>query len=125
MNALELNRVKNSLLKELNITVQRYYHQRLEEIINDLHVHNIETKPDPSPDELLTMVWKNRILYYTSAPRVVELRGTLERLYGGTFGVCIRCGREISAEILEMQPMTTLCPSCAQSTRGVQAHLGQ
>lgn len=118
MDASQLSRVKLSLLKALDGTVQRYYHQRLEEIMNDLHLHNIDTKPDPSADEVFDTVWRNRILDCTSAPAAVEMRGTLERLQNGTFGTCVRCGREISVETLEQRPMTELCALCALAAQG-------
>ena len=118
MDASQLNRVKLSLLKALDGTVQRYYHQRLEEIMNDLHLHNIDLKPDPSADEVFATVWKNRILDCSSAPAAVEMRGTLERLQNGTFGQCVRCGREIPAETLEPQPMTELCQLCSLAPQG-------
>jgi RNA polymerase-binding transcription factor DksA len=41
--------------------------------------------------------------------QVARLRGALERIDGGTYGVCEVCGREIPAERLEVRPDATRC----------------
>ncbi|HIE03315.1 MAG TPA: TraR/DksA family transcriptional regulator [Candidatus Latescibacteria bacterium] len=38
----------------------------------------------------------------------------LERIKEGTYGICVRCGREISEERLEAIPTASLCLSCQQ-----------
>lgn len=38
----------------------------------------------------------------------------LERIREGTYGICVRCGREISEERLEAIPTASLCLSCQQ-----------
>jgi DnaK suppressor protein len=39
----------------------------------------------------------------------------LERIEGGTFGVCQNCGREIRTERLEALPWAALCIDCQRS----------
>lgn len=51
MNTHEFDRVKYSLLKEIDLRFQRSYHERLSEIINDLRMHHAEIKPDANADE--------------------------------------------------------------------------
>ncbi|RKY60855.1 MAG: RNA polymerase-binding protein DksA [Candidatus Latescibacterota bacterium] len=39
----------------------------------------------------------------------------LERIKEGTYGICVRCGGEISEERLEAIPTASLCLSCQQA----------
>ena len=43
-----------------------------------------------------------------------KIDGALERLENGSFGICDRCGQEISSSRLEARPMTTLCLDCKE-----------
>jgi DnaK suppressor protein len=44
-----------------------------------------------------------------------EVQAALERLDGGTYGVCQRCGKQIAAERLEALPATRLCIACKRA----------
>lgn len=50
--------------------------------------------------------------------RVVEgrdpaaAREALERLDAGTWGACLRCGEEIEASLLDIDPTTRFCRAC-------------
>lgn len=46
--------------------------------------------------------------------RVVQVERALERLDGGSYGYCERCGNPIPAERLAAFPSATLCVSCKQ-----------
>jgi RNA polymerase-binding transcription factor DksA len=55
---------------------------------------------------------------------VQELRSTLheidralQKLDGGTYGICERCGKLIAADRLEAMPATALCIACASLQR--------
>jgi RNA polymerase-binding transcription factor DksA len=52
------------------------------------------------------------LLAFKSDPRIDELRGALDRLEQGVFGVCIACKREIDSELLEVDPAMRLCEQC-------------
>ena len=41
-----------------------------------------------------------------------KIRAALERIEGGTYGICEDCDEEISTERLEARPVTTLCVGC-------------
>jgi len=41
-----------------------------------------------------------------------KIRDALERLEGGTFGICEECGEEIPLRRLMARPVTTLCIEC-------------
>jgi RNA polymerase-binding protein DksA len=38
-----------------------------------------------------------------------EIESALERIGSGTYGTCVRCGREIAPERLEAHPWASLC----------------
>lgn len=44
------------------------------------------------------------------------IRAALDRIENGTFGVCARCGDDISDERLDVIPHTPLCRTCAQGS---------
>jgi RNA polymerase-binding transcription factor DksA len=113
MNIHEFDRAKYSLLRELDARFQRYYHERLSEVINDLRLHHAEIKPDPNLDELISVIDKNRILDFVSAPPMKDLRETFDRLKRGTFGLCVDCGNKLAPELLEKQPTMKLCDGCS------------
>jgi RNA polymerase-binding transcription factor DksA len=42
------------------------------------------------------------------------IRAALDRISEGTYGVCARCGEDISEDRLDAIPHTPLCRTCAQ-----------
>lgn len=44
---------------------------------------------------------------------IARIRAALQRLRDGTYGECVRCGDQISAERLKTLPETPLCKDCA------------
>jgi RNA polymerase-binding protein DksA len=49
-----------------------------------------------------------------------EIEAALARLDDGTYGLCTRCGRQISAERLEAVPYATLCIEDKRALEGGQ-----
>ncbi len=46
--------------------------------------------------------------------RIQSLEEALRRLEQGEYGRCVRCGKEIQPERLEILPATSLCSACAR-----------
>ena len=44
---------------------------------------------------------------------IAQLRAALERIEAGEYGICMRCGNEISEERLSVLPATPFCRNCA------------
>ncbi|MGH1458668.1 MAG: TraR/DksA family transcriptional regulator [Paracoccaceae bacterium] len=44
---------------------------------------------------------------------IARIKAALQRLREGTYGDCVRCGGEISAQRLEVLPDTPFCKTCA------------
>lgn len=49
----------------------------------------------------------------TGEAEVARIRAALRRIREGTYGICVRCGEEISAARLTALPETPLCRNCA------------
>lgn len=47
------------------------------------------------------------------AAELEAIDAALDRLRDGTFGRCLRCGRQIPVERLRIRPTATLCVPCA------------
>jgi len=52
------------------------------------------------------------LLSFKSDTRLVELRGALERINDGSFGICIGCKTEIELELLQREPARRMCARC-------------
>jgi len=44
--------------------------------------------------------------------RLMDIEDALKRIDGGTYGKCIRCGEDLSQEMLEASPESGLCKAC-------------
>jgi DnaK suppressor protein len=55
---------------------------------------------------------RNLALRNNARELLVQVDAALRRLDEGTYGICARCGREISTERLEALPSATLCITC-------------
>ncbi|MDD2388668.1 MAG: RNA polymerase-binding protein DksA [Desulfobacterales bacterium] len=53
-----------------------------------------------------------------------KIKKALERIENGTFGVCEKCGEDITVERLEARPVTTLCIDCKTREEAVEKALG-
>jgi RNA polymerase-binding protein DksA len=49
---------------------------------------------------------------------ISEIDAALQRIDGGTYGVCTNCGREIPRERLEANPWASLCIDCKRKAEG-------
>ena len=55
---------------------------------------------------------RNLALRHNARDLLAQVDAALRRLDEGTYGICARCGREISIERLEALPSATLCITC-------------
>jgi RNA polymerase-binding protein DksA len=113
---IETNRFREALLQE---------RQRVRDAIEYLHQENSGSLEDET-EEILGSVDNHlaeaatgtvdREIDYSleeNSEQVLEqIEAALERIEGGTYGTCERCGREISEERLEAIPWATLCIDC-------------
>jgi DnaK suppressor protein len=72
-----------------------------------------ENFPDPT-DRAALETDRNFLLRIRDRERklIEKIKGALERIDQGRFGICEMCGKDISEERLMARPVTTLCIDC-------------
>ncbi|HLE33244.1 MAG TPA: hypothetical protein VJB38_11620 [Bacteroidota bacterium] len=105
-------KLARALLHEMDVTFQRFYHQSLRDVVQDLAVHNVLRTPEPSPQTLLRAIRRTGILEMHSAPPLARMRDVLDRYTRGTLGTCTGCGRSIARKDLLHNPSGLLCSRC-------------
>ncbi|MBN1277689.1 MAG: RNA polymerase-binding protein DksA [Deltaproteobacteria bacterium] len=95
-----LNERLETLLSEANRTVSVMTDQR-------------QNFPDPTDRASLESDRNFELRIRDRERKLIEkIKDTLERIENGTFGICEKCGEDISIERLKARPVTTLCIEC-------------
>lgn len=55
---------------------------------------------------------------------IKKVKKALERIEDGTFGICEKCGDDISVARLKARPVTTLCIECKTNEEAQEKALG-
>lgn len=84
---------------------------RLHEIEDELDSHQAkdwsELAVEREEDEVLEGMGKSGLA------EIEQIRAALSRIEEGSYGVCVTCGNEISADRLDVLPATPFCRTCA------------
>ena len=92
---------KNSLLEQANQTVVREVTNEQGHLSDYADIATVET---------------DRTFHHRIRDRerklIKKIDQALKRIEDGTFGLCERCGEEISSERLKARPVTTFCINC-------------
>jgi len=88
--------------------------------VNDMTVTEGEF-PDPT-DRASWESDRNFLLKIRERERklITKIGEALARLEEGAFGICERCGEEISEKRLEARPVTTLCIKCKEEQENLE-----
>jgi len=73
--------------------------------------------------DVVSMHEIDALLSFKTEPRLDELRGALDRIDDGTFGVCISCKGVISEELLDADPARRMCSACEREFSKPVLHL--
>lgn len=106
------NNVKQSLLAELNLAMNFYFHQNIGDIINDLHCQSRSFSNADRVDTILRTIYQSGVLFQRSDKILVQLRKAVARFVHGEYGYCPECGGEISPSQLTQAPTGELCENC-------------
>ena len=55
---------------------------------------------------------------------IKKIKKALERIENGTFGICEKCGEDISLKRLKARPVTTQCIECKTKEEALEKALG-
>jgi RNA polymerase-binding transcription factor DksA len=91
---------------------------RLVELDGRLHriEDHLEQPPERDWEDNATESEMDEVLEGLGQSGITEMEAihaALARIKGGTYGVCISCGNDISEERLDVVPQTALCRTCA------------
>jgi DnaK suppressor protein len=88
--------------------------------VNDMTVTEGEF-PDPT-DRASWESDRNFLLRIRDRERklIMKIGEALARIEEGAFGICERCGEEISEKRLEARPVTTLCIKCKEEEENLE-----
>jgi RNA polymerase-binding transcription factor DksA len=91
---------------------------RLSELDSRLHVIEAELDVEHSKDwdEAAIEREGDEVLEHlgqAGQDEIRRIRAALQRIRDGEYGICARCGEEISAERLDVLPDTPFCRECA------------
>lgn len=96
---------------------------RLAELDDRLHSigEELEDHNNPDLEDHATEVEADEVLQGIGRAGQNEIRminAALERIADGSYGICARCGDDISQERLEALPYTPVCKNCASDVEG-------
>ncbi len=116
--------------KDLNF-FKDYLTDRLEELldqaddtVSDMTDTN-DNFPDPT-DRASLEADRNFMLRIRDREHklIKKIRGALDRIENGTFGMCESCGEDISIQRLKARPVTTQCIDCKTKEEALEKALG-
>jgi RNA polymerase-binding protein DksA len=107
----------DALLRERRDAAERTLARNVEEGRDLLTARGDGTADDEHDPEGSTLSgeWAMLQALRTDAEReLAEIDAALQRLAGGDYGRCARCGRDIPVARLLARPVATLCVACAE-----------
>lgn len=116
MQTAQLDKLRDRLLKmqtRLEGELQRSDDARVEQVNAAGELSNHPThKGDHDSEGFDAEIAVNQTL----RRELDEVNDALERIRTGQYGMCTRCGQEISAARLDALPQTPVCIDCARET---------
>ena len=110
---------------------RKFLEKRLEELLS--HADNTvsgmttpkENFPDPT-DRASLEADRNFMLRIRDRENklIKKIKKALDRIETGSFGVCEKCGEDISVKRLKARPVTTLCIACKTKEEAFEKALG-
>ena len=124
--------LKGYIMKKKDIEYfKEFLNNRLEELLS--HADNTvsgmtapkENFPDPT-DRASLEADRNFMLRIRDRENklIKKIKKALDRIDSGTFGVCEKCGEDISVKRLKARPVTTLCIACKTKEEAFEKALG-
>lgn len=86
--------------------------ERIAEIGEELDSHDAKDWEDLATEREEDEVLENMGL--SAQAELRQIRAALGRIEKGEYGICVRCGAEITAARLDVLPFTPFCRDCAR-----------
>ena len=123
---------KGYIMKKKDIDYfKEFLNDRLEELLS--HADNTvsgmtapkENFPDPT-DRASLEADRNFMLRIRDRENklIKKIKKALDRIENGTFGICEKCGEDISVKRLKARPVTTHCIDCKTKEEAFEKALG-
>ncbi len=116
--------------KDLN-NFKKKLNQRLQELLNYAYgtvsgmIGHNEKFPDPSDRASLEADRNFELRIRNREHKLIEkVKKAIQRIDSGTFGICDKCGNNISKKRLDVRPVTTQCINCKTKEEACEKTLG-
>lgn len=106
--------ITRALLREVDRALWNTYRQNLSEVLNDISIRRYSATSKPTADDVLRFIRTSGLFTAVDDRQTRDLQDALQRLESGTFGLCLRCGRDIPVAVLERNPTIRYCAACQQ-----------
>ncbi|SEO15722.1 RNA polymerase-binding transcription factor DksA [Salinihabitans flavidus] len=108
---MNLDARREVLLKRLSELDTRLH--RIEAELDEPHSKDWEEQAVEREDEEVL-----EQLGQSGQAEIARIRAALQRIRDGKYGICTRCGSEISQARLDVLPATPICKTCAAELSG-------
>ncbi len=100
------------LLQEAGKILEKYCHQTLDEVINDLRIRCLIDRDAEDAVSLIYGLHASKLFYQLHSEAVVYVRDAMARFVNGEIGFCKNCNYTIPQEWLMRNPMIEYCSHC-------------
>ncbi|MBU2534422.1 MAG: TraR/DksA family transcriptional regulator [Alphaproteobacteria bacterium] len=105
---------------------ERVLRARLAELDGRLHriEAHLEQEPERDWEDHATEAEMDEVLEglgQAGATEMEAIHAALARIEGGSYGICVRCGKDISSARLDVVPHTALCKDCAAKVARIKS----
>lgn len=116
----DLSELRSRLLEERRLALEQIAETaaQLEEIIQSSQFVATDDEHDPDGSTVAFERSKLSSMLSHSRTRLAEVMLAIERLEGGTYGICEECNCSIPVDRLMARPAARHCVVCAQRTAG-------
>jgi RNA polymerase-binding transcription factor DksA len=109
-------------MKRSRRAMRRVVLSRLFDILEQ--TYGIDENREEFVSERVSLHEIDAVLAFKSDPHLEELRGALDRIDDGSFGVCIGCKTQIAQRLLDEEPARRICEKCEKEyNRSSSAHM--
>jgi DnaK suppressor protein len=115
MNKKKLEYFKTILTKKLEMLQDKSSQNRVTALAESEQISDFTDQATLESDIDMNIHIKER-----ASKLIIKIKGALERIEDGTYGICDQCEEEISEKRLEARPVTTVCIDCKREQENLE-----